>query len=161
MALGYAQKGPKLRRRITYSFPEWRRPQTYFVFGSNLAGRHGAGAALHAREVHRAVPGIGMGVQGDSVAIPTKDGRLRSLSLWDVLRYVEEFCRMTQEVQVSQPETWFFVTAIGTGLAGNPHQDIAPMFKTAAPNCIMPRDWEPWLPGFGYHDGEADCPCRQ
>ena len=64
---------------------------TIFVFGSNLAGRHGKGAALYARQHHGAIDGQGIGLQGNSYAIPTKDARLRTLPLSQISTYVEEF----------------------------------------------------------------------
>lgn len=112
-----------------------------FVFGSNLAGRHGKGAALHARQFYGAIYGQGVGKQGKSYAIPTKDEHLRTLPL-DVIRdHVQQFLRYAR----SYPETTFIVTAIGTGLAGYRHDQIAPMFDGAPKNCQMPVEWQPWL----------------
>ena len=62
-----------------------------FVFGSNLAGRHGKGAALHARQQHGAIYGQGVGLQGSSYAIPTKDSLLRTLPLSEINKYVYDF----------------------------------------------------------------------
>jgi hypothetical protein len=62
-----------------------------FVFGSNLAGRHGKGASLWARQHRGAIYGQGTSLQGNSNAIPTKDGKLRSLPLGDIARYVNVF----------------------------------------------------------------------
>ena len=109
-----------------------------FVFGSNLAGRHGAGAALHARKHHGAVYGCGQGRTGNAYAIPTKDEKLRTLPLDRIQSYVSmfiEYARMT-------PQSKFQVTAIGTGLAGYRHEDIAPMFKDAPCNCQLPDEWK-------------------
>ncbi len=68
-----------------------------FVFGSNLAGRHGKGAALFARQKHGAVYGQGVGLQGHSYAIPTKDEQLRTLPLEAIREHVEEFKRFAAE----------------------------------------------------------------
>lgn len=109
-----------------------------FVFGSNLAGRHGAGAALYARKHYRAKYGIGVGRTGNSYAIPTKDYNLKTLPLGVIRMYVREFldyARINQGLS-------FKVTAIGTGLAGYSHQEIAPMFQDAPDNCILPNEWK-------------------
>ena len=102
-----------------------------FVFGSNEAGRHGKGAALHARKHYGAVYGVGFGCTGDAWAIPTKDGNLRTLPLDQIGRYVRQFLAYATE----NPELTFKVTAIGTGLAGHRHEDVAPMFDGAPANC--------------------------
>jgi hypothetical protein len=110
-----------------------------FVFGSNLAGRHGKGAALYAREHHGAVYGRGIGLQGNSYAIPTKDERLRTLPLDAIKRHVDTFLGVAR----SAPDGIVFkVTAIGTGLAGYKHEQIAPMFKGAPANCALPDEWQ-------------------
>jgi hypothetical protein len=105
-----------------------------FVFGSNLAGRHGKGAALYARQHRGAQYGQGAGRQGNSYAIPTKDFELETLPLDDVRLYVEAFLVYAQ----LHPRETFEVTAIGCGLAGYTPDDIAPMFRRAPPNCVLP-----------------------
>jgi hypothetical protein len=109
-----------------------------FVFGSNLAGRHGAGAALHARRVHGAIYGQGVGLQGNSWAIPTKDHRLRPLPLSEVAGYVAAFLA---QAEVLYPELTFRVTPIGCGLAGFSPDDIAPLFRDAPSNVILPVEF--------------------
>jgi aldehyde:ferredoxin oxidoreductase len=96
-----------------------------FVFGSNLAGRHGAGAALYARKYKGAVYGQGVGLQGQSYAIPTKDKWVQTLPLNEINEYVQEFIKFAAD----HPELKFELTAIGCGLAGYSPKDIAPMFK--------------------------------
>jgi hypothetical protein len=108
-----------------------------FVFGSNEAGRHGKGGALHARQHHGAQYGIGVGRTGSAYAIPTKDGHLRTLPLARIRQYVEEFLAYARD----NPALAFKVTAIGTGLAGYRHEDIAPMFARAPINCRLPDEW--------------------
>jgi len=98
-----------------------------FVFGSNLLGIHGAGAAKHAAEVYGAIRGQGKGFQGHSYAIPTKATPWESLSLTDIEPHVAEFITFARE----HPELQFEVTPIGTGFAGHTVQGIAPMFKDA------------------------------
>lgn len=111
---------------------------TIFVFGSNLAGRHGRGAALYARQNYGAVYGVGEGRTGLAYAIPTKGKQLEVLPLEDIYPYVQRFI----DYALKHPELTFQVTAIGTGLAGYEHADIAPMFWGAPANCILPPEWE-------------------
>lgn len=108
-----------------------------FVFGSNLAGRHGAGAALHARFVHGARLGQGEGLQGQSYGIPTKDGSLKTLPLSKIQEHVNKFIEHARQ----NPKEEYHVTAIGTGLAGYSHRQIAPLFKKAPKNCRLPKEW--------------------
>ncbi len=109
-----------------------------FVFGSNLAGRHGKGAALHARQYHGAIYGYGLGMQGNSYAIPTKGHKLQTLELHVIESYVKQhFIEFAQ----AHPELTFNVTRIGCGLAGYTPEQIAPMFKDAPSNCNLPDGW--------------------
>lgn len=114
-----------------------------FVFGSNLDGRHGKGAALWAKQHRGAIEGQGEGLQGRSYAIPTK-GRgnpLPTLSLETIDLMVKRFLSFADQ----HPELRFQVTPIGCGLAGYKPQDIAPMFIDVPDNCIMPEEFSPWL----------------
>lgn len=108
-----------------------------FVFGSNLAGRHGAGAALFARLHQGAIYGQGVGRQGNSYALPTKDEHLRSLSLEEIKTYVDQFLSYAEY----HPELDFIVTRVGCGLAGYTDDDIRPMFDAAPSNCHLPEEW--------------------
>lgn len=110
---------------------------TIFVFGSNLAGRHGKGAAIAALKEHGAIYGQGIGLQGSSYAIPTKDWHLKPLPLDEILLHVDTFRRFAEK----HPEMAFQITAIGCGLAGYTPSDIAPMFKDAPPNCVFPDEF--------------------
>lgn len=104
-----------------------------FVFGSNLAGRHGRGAASHALKHYGAVYGVGQGRTGNSYALPTKDAELRPLPLTEIRRHVARFIAYATQ----HPEQQFEVTSVGTGYAGyTPHQ-IAPMFEHAPANCQL------------------------
>ena len=85
------------------------------VFGSNLAGRHGKGAALHAAKHFGAHEGVGEGMTGRSYAIPTKDERLRVRSWADVCNSVDRFLKFA--ATHGKDET-FLLTPIGCGLAG-------------------------------------------
>lgn len=109
-------------------------PDAIFVFGSNLAGRHGKGAALFALKHRGAIYGRGEGLQGHSYAIPTKDGRLKTLHTEEIARHVAKFI----EFATANPSLHFEVTAIGCGLAGYDPSQIAPLFQGAPPNCSLP-----------------------
>lgn len=109
-----------------------------FVFGSNLRGCHGAGAALFARQNHGAVLGVGVGLRGNSYAIPTKDEHIHTLPLDRIAAYVADFLTFARE----NPEMEFQVTAIGCGLAGLKPFQIGPMFKGAPPNCFLPEEFK-------------------
>ena len=108
-----------------------------FVFGSNLAGRHGKGAALEAMLRHGAIYGKGIGLYGNSYAIPTKDENIVTLSLHRISKYVDTFISFAK----LNPELKFEVTRIGCGLAGYEDKDIAPMFKGASSNVMLPVGW--------------------
>jgi hypothetical protein len=108
-----------------------------FVFGSNEAGRHGKGAALYARNHKGAVYGQGVGLQGASYAIPTKDANLRTLPLAAIRLYVDGFVLFARD----NPGKTFEVTRIGCGLAGYRDDQIAPMFAGASLNCELPEGW--------------------
>lgn len=108
-----------------------------FVFGSNLAGRHGRGAALYAKKHHGAVYGVGEGFAGNSYAIPTKDKYIRTRPLSSINRSVGKFIRYAE----SNPDVTFEVTKIGCGLAGYSEDEISPMFKDAPMNCNLPEGW--------------------
>jgi hypothetical protein len=110
-----------------------------FVFGSNTQGRHGAGAAKAALKYHGAIYGLPMGRQGNSYAITTKELRKGHppVTLEDIKYEVETFFLYAK----NHPEETFQVTPIGTGLAGFKDYEIAPMFKGAPSNVLLPTEW--------------------
>jgi hypothetical protein len=108
-----------------------------FVFGSNLAGRHGAGAAKFAVENHGAIYGQGIGLQGESYGIPTKDHNIQTLPLDRIQVYVQEFL----EFATNHPELLFKVTAVGCGLAGYIPEQIAPFFLKYPSNVKLPTEF--------------------
>ncbi len=116
-------------------------PGEIFVFGSNETGIHGAGAAYHARCYYGATWGTAEGMSGQSYAIPTKDKNIKTLHLVEIQWYVERFLSFAE----AHPDMRFFVTAIGTGLAGYKHSDIAPLFKGAPDNCRIPPEWSEFV----------------
>jgi hypothetical protein len=125
-----------------------------FVFGSNLAGRHGKGAALFARQKRGAIYGQGEGYQGNSYAIPTKDGNLRTLALDEVRSGVERF----KSFALSRPDLAFELTPIGCGLAGFRHSEIAPMFEGFPTNVDLPPEFKDALLGKLIMEAMRDTP---
>lgn len=111
-----------------------------FVFGSNLKGIHGAGAAKEAHRYYGAKYGIGVGFQGSSYAIPTKDQYIQTLPLSIIKKHVKDFIEVTH----LDEETWYFVTPVGCGLAGYLPSQIAPLFKGVV-NCWLPHTFKPYL----------------
>ena len=120
--------------RITPEFIKNLSPNEIFVFGSNLAGMHAGGAARVAVEKFGAIMGQGVGLQGQSYAIPTMQGGPDT-----ILPYVEEFIRFAD----MHPEMTFLVTRIGCGIAGFRPSQIAPLFAGAVEvkNIHLPKDF--------------------
>ncbi len=108
-----------------------------FVFGSNLAGRHGKGAAKCARLQYGAIYGQAVGRQGQSYAIPTKDMRLQTLPLEEIRPFVQQFLGHAR----GHPLETFLVTRVGCGLAGYTDADMAPLFAGAPENVQLPEGW--------------------
>jgi len=115
-----------------------------FVFGSNDAGRHGAGAAKFARDNFGAKYGVGKGLTGRSFAIPTKDVRIRTHSLSVIQDNVNEFSEFVNQYS---EKYFFWLTMIGCGLAGYKSHQIAPMFnKIKEFHAIsFPVQWESFI----------------
>lgn len=122
--------------------PELANTPMCFVFGSNESGRHGAGAAKFAREQKGAVYGLGQGPSGDSYALPTMDWKIRPLPTEVIQHYINRFIVFARY----NPNVIFQVTAVGCGLGGHYHKDIAPMFKHAPQNCLFDELWAEYLP---------------
>lgn len=111
-----------------------------FVFGSNLSGIHGAGSARHAFEAHGAHWGQGFGLSGVSFAIPTKDWDIEGMTIDRIRPYVRDFIAYAE----ARPQLKFRVVAIGCGLAGLQHADMAPLFAGAPKNCYFDPAWTPF-----------------
>ena len=105
-----------------------------FVFGSNLKGMHGGGAARIAYKQFGAVWGQGTGLQGKSYAIPTMHGGIEAIA-----PYVDEFIAFAREHE----ELQFLVTEIGCGIAGFTVEEIAPLFREAnlIENIYLPESF--------------------
>ena len=110
-------------------------PNEIFVFGSNLAGAHGGGAARLAYERFGAIWGQGVGLQGQSYAIPTMQGGVETIK-----PYVDEFIRFAKE----HLELKFLVTKIGCGIAGFKVDEIAPLFYHTidCENIVLPKEFD-------------------
>lgn len=108
-----------------------------FVFGSNLSGIHGAGAAKFAHEVHGAQIGVGEGLTGNSYALPTCDYDIVPLPLASIKQHVERFLLSAR----ANPGLQYQVTRVGCGLAGYTDAQIAPMFVNAPDNVWLPSAW--------------------
>ena len=109
-------------------------PNEIFVFGSNLSGMHGGGAAWVAYRKFGAIMGQGVGLQGQSYGIPTMQGGVETIR-----PYVDEFIGFAK----SHPELTFLVTRIGCGIAGFDDAEIAPLFEAAheVDNIFLPPHW--------------------
>lgn len=128
----FSQKS--MSTRVTPNHISVLKPNQIFVFGSNLEGGHAGGAARIAVERFGAVMGQGVGLQGQSYAIPTMQGGVETIR-----PYVEEFIRFAD----SHPELTFLVTRIGCGIAGFTEREIAPLFAGAfgLPNVYLPKSF--------------------
>ncbi|MBQ4476473.1 MAG: hypothetical protein II935_09815 [Bacteroidales bacterium] len=120
--------------RCTPDFIRTLEPNEIFVFGSNLAGAHGGGAARIAMDKFGAVWGQGVGLQGQCYAIPTMQGGVETIK-----PYVDEFIEFAK----AHKEYKFLVTRIGCGIAGFTDEEIAPLFKDAQPleNVWLPKSF--------------------
>lgn len=124
------------KERVTSNRIQELKPGEIFVFGSNLEGAHGGGAAFQAYRKWGAVWGQGVGLQGETYGIPTMHGGVA-----EIAPYVKEFIDFAK----AHPELTFLVTEIGCGIAGFRPEEIAPLFKDAVPvkNIHLPeRFWK-------------------
>ena len=124
----------KGRAKYTPEFIKELAEDEVFVFGSNLAGMHGGGAAATAHRCFGAVWGKGVGLYGRSYAIPTMQGGVETIK-----PYVDEFIIFAK----SHPELRFLVTKIGCGIAGFCNEEIAPLSAEAidVKNIILPHEF--------------------
>ena len=121
-------------QRTTPEFITSLEPNEIFVFGSNLKGMHGGGAAYIAYRKFGAIMGQGVGLQGQSYAIPTMQGGVETIR-----PYVDEFIKFAKQ----HPELTFLVTRIGCGIAGFTDEEISPLFAEAheVENIVLPPNW--------------------
>ncbi|MBE6343419.1 MAG: hypothetical protein E7065_08525 [Lentimicrobiaceae bacterium] len=123
-----------MKTQFTPDFITELKENEIFVFGSNLQGLHGGGAARLAYEKFGAIWGQGVGLQGQSYGIPTMHGGVDAIK-----PYVDEFIEFAK----SHPELTFLVTRIGCGIAGFRDEEIAPLFKECIEmeNVCLPRSF--------------------
>ena len=122
------------QKRTTPEFITELQPNEIFVFGSNLKGMHGGGAAYIAYRKFGAIMGQGLGLQGQSYAIPTMQGGVETIR-----PYVDEFIQFAKE----NKNMTFLVTRIGCGIAGFTDDEISPLFEKArdVENIVLPEGW--------------------
>jgi len=122
------------QKRTTPEFITELQPNEIFVFGSNLQGMHGGGAALIAYRKFGAIMGQGVGLQGQSYGIPTMQGGVETIR-----PYVDEFIEFAK----TRSDLTFLVTRIGCGIAGFTDEEIAPLFEKAhgVENIVLPPNW--------------------
>lgn len=113
------------------------KPNQIFVFGSNLGGRHGKGAALLARVKFGAVYGVGEGFTGQTWAFPTLTADLSKVSLDSLLKSRERLYAACKE----NPTLEFLLTKVGCGLAGFPEELMRDLFSMSPANLVLPSDW--------------------
>ncbi len=123
-----------MNKRITPDFITDLKENEIFVFGSNLEGAHGGGAAKAAHEKFGAIWGQGTGLQGQSYGIPTMHGGVE-----EIQPFVEEFIDFAAE----HPEFTFLVTRVGCGIAGFHDTEMAPLFARAGEveNIYLPESF--------------------
>ena len=128
------KKAKGQQKRTTPEFITELQPNEIFVFGSNLKGMHGGGAAYIAYRKFGAIMGQGVGLQGQSYAIPTMQGGVETIR-----PYVDEFIAFAKE----NMNLTFLVTRIGCGIAGFTDEEIAPLFEQAhdVENIVLPPNW--------------------
>lgn len=113
-----------------------------FVFGSNLLGIHGGGAAKTARELFGAEIGVGEGLTGRCYAFPTVTRPTGLPSSRQLPREQLEIARdRLYHTALEMPEVTFFLTKVGCGLAGYPEEEMASLFTSSPANIIKPPGW--------------------
>ena len=125
-----------MKKRIASDRISELKDNEIFVFGSNLQGNHAGGAAAIAEKMFGAIWGQGVGLQGQTYAIPTMHGGLE-----EIKPYVDEFMEFAKQ----NPNLTFLVTRIGCGIAGFTEEEMAPLFAegTNVENVYLPDTfWE-------------------
>ena len=132
--VGFIKESVMEQKRTTPEYITELQPNEIFVFGSNLKGMHGGGAAYIAYRKFGAIMGQGVGLQGQSYGIPTMQGGVETIR-----PYVDEFIAFAKD----HPDLTFLVTRIGCGIAGFTDEEIAPLFVKAheVENIVLPPNW--------------------
>lgn len=113
------------------------KPNEIFVFGSNLGGRHGGGAARLAAEHFGAEEGVGEGLTGQSYAFPTLTANFEKVTM----KALEASRDRLFATARAHPEKIFLLTKVGCGIAGFREEEIRPLFENAPKNVVMPEGW--------------------
>lgn len=118
-------------------------PNSLFVFGSNLAGRHGSGSARAAYDHYGAAMGVFNGHTGDAYAIPTVDTAIQPLPIEVIGMYIDELHQFAK----IYPNFNLFVTRLGCGIAGFTDEEVARQFANVSwtGNFDFPIEWKPFL----------------
>lgn len=112
-------------------------PNEILVFGSNLLGQHGGGAAKTAHEKFGARWGMSMGLTGQCYALPTLNTEYEKLENSELKAFVDSL-KITAELI---PSKTFLLTKVGLGIAGYSLEEIAPLFKDMPSNVIQPKEF--------------------
>lgn len=113
-------------------------PRQAFVFGSNIMGHHGGGAALYAFDNFGAEEGIGEGLTGQCYAFPTLNQHMQRYTRAELESIRDAFYRCA----FAHPELTFLLTRVGCGIAGYPEEDMLALFEDAPVNVKKPAGWQ-------------------
>ena len=118
---------------------EFLSPNQIFVFGSNLAGEHGGGAARKAYDDFGAIWGQGIGLQGQSYAVPTLGRSYEKLTLNEIHEHINDLLKYC----CKNRQLFFFITKIGCGIAGFSVNEIGPLFRPfiLLKNVSLPKEF--------------------
>lgn len=119
------------------------KPNEIFVFGSNINGIHGAGAARLAKLKFGAVWGCGRGWMGQTYAVPTREfTQGKGFETFDIDEIEEEIVSLEGFIMLN-PDKEFLITKIGCGLAGLKIDQVAPLFESISklPNVSLPKEF--------------------
>lgn len=132
--MGYSESNRKNRPMYTPEEIDSLLPDEVFVFGSNLGGNHVGGNAKIALMNFGAIYGKGVGLQGQSYAIPTMHGGVEKIK-----PYIDDFIKFAAK----NPQLFFYVTKVGCGIAGFREEQIAPLFASALAyeNICLPKSF--------------------
>jgi hypothetical protein len=130
------------REELVVKLPD----NTIFVFGSNLSGIHGAGAAAIAAFHFGAKDRQGQGLFGQSYALPTKGYKIEIIPISQVQEYITNFFNFVSKYVTHSPDTYFYLTRVGCGLGGHKENEIAIARSCPYhPNVIYPESWAKYI----------------
>ncbi len=112
------------------------RPNEIFVFGSNMWGRHDAGAAKQAMEFG-AEYGINEGLSGQTYAFPTLEREYTKRGV----KALENSRDRLYAICRALPEKTFLLTKVGCGIARYPESQMKALFTEPPTNLVLPEEW--------------------